>query len=140
MICELIVRGICTLIPGIKKLSHNIKVRSVVGRFLEHSRLYCFANGAPMFSPQNIVYIASADLMSRNLDYRIEVMAQMKNPTVIMHLTKEVFAHYMMDNVNAWEMDTDGSYQRADRELAPLFDAHEYFMTHESLSGRHTRF
>ncbi len=143
--CQLIIRGICCLRPGVKGLSHNIMVKSVVGMYLEHSRMYAFAMGEDMPSLGNMVFISSADLMTRNLDYRIEVMAEIINPTVKAQLIQEIFANYLKDTDNSWIMQPDGSYLQLIKEqngskAVQSFDAHKYFETHESMSGQSTRF
>jgi len=138
--CQLIVRGICCLRPGVEGLSENISVKSVVGRYLEHSRIYCFGNGEALPSSKNKVYITSADLMPRNLDYRIEAMIEIDNPTVHAQLTQEIFSHYLSDTRNSWEMKSDGTYTSLNNPAKENLDAHQYFMTHKSLSGQTTRF
>lgn len=136
---DLIVRGACCLRPGIEGLSHNIKVKSLVGRFLEHSRIYCFGNGQGEFSNLTKVFISSADLMPRNLNYRIEAMAPIENPTVHQQITQEIMANYFRDTENSWHLQSDGSYLK-ERTPEIVFDVHKYFMETHSLSGVGSRY
>ena len=132
---RMVVRGICSLRAGLPGISENISVKSVIGRFLEHSRVWAFANGKTMPSRQAKVFLTSADAMSRNLEHRVEVMVPITNKTVHDQVLGQVMLANILDTEQSWVLEPDGQYHRM-RQGDGGFNCHQYFMANPSLSGR----